>query len=162
MSEAKRMAELHRSVYEGDATGEAWHGAALKPLLKDVAAHEASRNTGASRHTILQLVLHVAYWEEVFLRRLNGEKVDAPLNSPDDWPPNRKLTEAEWHDALARLDNAHRSLGDAIANFSEAKLQEKMPGKEYDNYSVIHGLIHHVVYHTAQIVLLKKASRRDS
>jgi uncharacterized damage-inducible protein DinB len=162
MTERQRIAELYRSVYEGDASGEAWHGAALKPLLKDVTAHEASRNPGVGRHTVLQLVLHLAYWEEIFLRRLNGETVDAPLNSPEDWPANRKVADAEWHAALARLDKAHTALSEAVAQCSDAKLQEKAPGKDYDNYTVIHGILHHAVYHTAQIVLIKKACRHDT
>lgn len=162
MTEAKRIAGLLDSVYLGDANGEAWHGAALKPLLKDVTAHEATRNVGLSRHTILQMVEHIAYWEEVFARRLKGEIVDAPLNSPEDWPENRKLSEAEWQSLLARLDRAHSGLRDVIASCSEAMLGKNMPSKSYDNYTVVQGLIHHVVYHTAQIVLLKKASRRDS
>jgi len=162
MTGPKRTAELLDSVYQGDAKGEAWHGAALKPLLRDVTAHEASRNPGIGRHSILQMVLHIAYWEEIFLRRLNGEVVDAPLNSREDWPENHKVTDAEWRSALARLDKAHSALRDGIARCSDATLEEKMPGKDYDTYAAIHGLINHVVYHTAQIVLLKKALRRDS
>lgn len=156
MTEAKRMAELYRSVYEGDANGEAWHGAALKPLLQDVTAEQASRNDGANSHSILQMVLHLAYWEEIFLRRLNGEIVNAPVNSPDDWPPNHKVTGAEWQAALTRLDNAHSALHKGIAGCSGAKLGERLAGREYDNYVVLHGIIHHAVYHTAQIVLIKK------
>lgn len=162
MNEARNMAKLLDSVYLGDATGEAWHGAALKTLLNDVTAHEASRNSGVCRHSILQMVEHIAYWEEVFARRLNGEAVDAPLNSPDDWPENQKLTEAEWMAALARLDAAHAALRETIASCSDAKLEQLMPAKDYNHYTVVHGLIHHVVYHTAQIVLLKKVHRRDS
>ena len=162
MTEAQRISELFRSVYEGDASGEAWHGAALKPLLRDVTAHEASRNPGVGRHTMLQLVLHIAYWEEIFLRRLNGETVDAPLNSPEDWPPNHKISDAEWHAALERLDKAHAALSGAVASCPDAKLKEKMPGKAYDNYTVIQGLLHHTVYHTAQMVLIKKACQHDS
>jgi len=156
VSEAKRMAELYRSVYEGDAKGEAWHGAALKPLLKNVTAEQASRSDGGGSHSILQMVLHIAYWEEIFLRRLNGEMVDAPLNSPDDWPPNHKVNSAEWHAALSRLDKAHSALRKAIAGCSDAQLEKRVPGKNYNNYVVLHGIIHHAVYHTAQIVLLKK------
>jgi len=156
MTEAKRMAELYRSVYEGDEKGEAWHGAALKPLLQNVTAEQASRDDGGSGHSILQMVFHIAYWEEIFLRRLNGEIVDAPLNSPDDWPPNRKVTAAEWQAALGRLDNAHSALHKAIADCSDAKLEKIAPAKNYTNYVVLHGIIHHAVYHTAQVVLLKK------
>lgn len=73
------MAELYRSVYEGDDHGEAWHGPALKSLLKGITSGQASRSPQGKGHSILQLVLHMAYWEEIELRRFNGEVVDAPL-----------------------------------------------------------------------------------
>src|SRR5690349_13533590 len=114
MGEAKRIAELYRSVYEGDNNGEAWHGLALKPLLKSVTAEQAARVPSTGAHSILQLVLHIAYWEEVVLRRLQGEVVDAALNTLDDWPSNRKLTSAEWQAALSRLEKSHLALREAI------------------------------------------------
>ncbi|HKT24575.1 MAG TPA: DinB family protein [Terriglobales bacterium] len=156
MSEAKRIAELYRSVYEGDKNGEAWHGLALKPLLKSVTVEQAARvpNTGA--HSILQLVLHIAYWEEVVLRRLNGEVVEAPLNTPHDWPPNRKLTNSEWQAALNRLENSHLALRRAIESVTDDKLKQIVPKRDHDNYTLLHGIIQHCVYHSGQIALVKK------
>jgi len=101
MSEATRMAELYRSIYEGDDHGEAWHGPALKSLLKGITSGQASRSPQGKGHSILQLVLHMAYWEEIELRRFNGEVVDAPLNSPDDWPSNRKISDSGMAECVA-------------------------------------------------------------
>jgi uncharacterized damage-inducible protein DinB len=157
MSEAKRMAELYRSVYEGDDKGEAWHGPALKPLLKDVTAPQASRSSETGGHSILQLVLHLAYWEETILRRLQGEIIDAPLNSPDDWPSNRKLTDSDWKAALSRIEKSHTALRRSIENCSDEKLKQTVPDRNHDNYMLLHGIIHHCVYHTAQIALTKKS-----
>lgn len=156
MSEAKRIAELYRSVYEGDKNGEAWHGLALKPMLKSVPAEQAARAPKTGAHSILQLVLHIAYWEEVVLRRLNGEVVEAPLNSPDDWPSNRKLTEADWKAALTRLEKSHTALRKAIESVTDDKLKQMVPRRDHDNYALLHGIIHHCVYHSGQIALVKK------
>jgi uncharacterized damage-inducible protein DinB len=109
-------------------------------------------------HSILQLVLHLAYWEEIILRRLQGEIVDAPLNSPDDWPSNRKLTDSDWKAALYRLEKSQAALRKAVENCSDEKLKEKVPDRNYDNYTLLHGIIHHCVYHSAQIALAKKTS----
>ena len=157
MNETKRMAELYRSVCEGDANGEAWHALALVPLLRDVTAEQASRDPKLGKHSILQLVQHIAYWEEVTLRRFNGEVVEAPLNTPDDWPKNRKLTDSEWKGVLARLRASHVELRRAIEQSPEEKLGQKVPGKSYDNYTLLHGIIHHCVYHSGQIAALKKS-----
>jgi uncharacterized damage-inducible protein DinB len=158
MSEAARIAQLYRSVYEGDDNGEAWHGPALKPLLKDVSGEQASRAPVVGQHSILQLVLHIAYWEEIERRRFLGETVNAPLNTPDDWPSNRKVTEVEWQSVLARLQASHAALGKAIEAASDEQLKKQVPGRNHDNYTLLHGTIDHCVYHTAQIALLKKAA----
>ncbi|HVH89189.1 MAG TPA: DinB family protein [Terriglobales bacterium] len=156
MSEAKRIAELYRSVYEGDRNGEAWHGLALKPLLKGLTAEQASRASKTGDHSILQLVLHIAYWEEIVLRRFKGEVVDAALNTPDDWPPNRKLTDAEWQAALTRLDKSHVALRNAIEACSDEKLKQTVPKRDHDNYTLLHGIINHCVYHSGQIASVKR------
>jgi uncharacterized damage-inducible protein DinB len=156
MTETKRIAELYRSVYEGDKNGEAWHGVALKPLLKGLTAEEASRVPKTEAHSILQLVLHIAYWEEIVLRRFNGEIVDAPLNTPDDWPSNRKPTEAEWQAALTRLETSHTALRKAIEASSDDKLKQMVPKRDHNNYTLLHGIIHHCVYHSGQIAAVKK------
>ena len=157
MSECKRIAQLYRSVYQGDGNAEAWHGPALKPLLKDVTAELASRTPAIGRHSILQLVLHIAYWEEIELRRFQGEVVDAPLNTPDDWPSNRKVTEKDWQSILSRLDASHAALLKAIERSTDEQLSKQVPGRNHDNYTLLHGTIDHCVYHTAQIALLKKS-----
>jgi len=156
MTEAKRMAELYRSVYEGDNNGEAWHGRALKPLLRGVTAEQASGFPRAGEHSIVQLVLHIAYWEEIVLRRFQGEVVDAPLNTPDDWPANRRLSHAEWQATLTRLDKAHAAMHEAMAGASDEKLKQMVPKRDHDNYTLLHGIIHHCVYHSGQIASVKK------
>jgi uncharacterized damage-inducible protein DinB len=157
MTECSRMAELYRSIYEGD-NGEAWHGPALLPLLKDVSAEQASLTPIPGAHSILQLVLHLAYWEEVVLRRFSGELANAALNDENDWPRNRPVSAEEWRAALLRLDHSHQALQGAIAGCADARLDDKVTGRDYSLYILLHGIIDHCVYHSAQIALLKKAS----
>lgn len=156
MSEGRRIAELYRSVYEGDNNGEAWHGPALKALLKDITPEQASQ-TPVGMHSILQLALHIAYWEEVVLRRFNGEVVDAPLNTPDDWPLNRKVSTDEWHAVVIRLDEAHLGLRRAMEGCPDERLDRKVPKRDHTNYVLLHGIVDHCIYHSGQIALVKKA-----
>jgi len=154
------MADLYDSFYLGDEKGEAWHGIALKPLLRDITAAQASHEREVGGHSILQLVWHIAYWEEVTLRRFNGEVVDAPLNTENDWPANRCGSDAEWQSALNRLENSHTALRQAIEASSDEKLKQRVPGRNYDNYVLLHGIIHHGIYHSGQVALIKKATSK--
>ena len=157
MHEAKRIAQLYKSVYAGDENGEAWHALALKPLLRDITAEQASRAPKVGSHSIFQLVHHIGYWEEVVLRRFQGEIVDAPLNTPDDWPPQRGANAADWQAVLARLDKSHAALLKAMQSAADEKLDKQVPGRNHDNYTLLHGIIDHAIYHSAQIAMLKRA-----
>jgi hypothetical protein len=39
----------------------------------------------------------------------------------------------------------------------DSRLTERVPGKDYDIYFMLHGAVQHALYHAGQIALLKKA-----
>jgi hypothetical protein len=36
-------------------------------------------------------------------------------------------------------------------------LEDKFPNREYSHYVALHGIVHHIIYHTGQIALVRKA-----
>ena len=69
-SEGARIADqLRRAFY-----GSAWHGPALLELLEDVDAATAAAKPLPDVHSIWELVLHIAVWDDAALRRLDGKK----------------------------------------------------------------------------------------
>lgn len=152
MSETARIVDLLERTYDG----EAWHGPSLRAILQDVTATVAARKPGEGGHSIWELVAHIAQWEGVTLRRLQGEPVEFDLDTEGDWPPVTDVSEAAWQQVLARLDKNHRDLREGIVSAGDAKLLEKAPNREFTHYVALHGIIHHRVYHAGQIALLKK------
>ncbi len=151
MSEVERIVDQLRRAYEG----EAWHGPPLKQILAGITAEQAARRPVANAHSIWELVLHIAVWESVVSRRLAGEIVQP---SPEqDWPPVRDTSEAAWKKALAELERGHMQLRQSIAALSDARLMDKVPGKDDSVYVLLHGVVQHDLYHAGQIALLKKA-----
>jgi len=74
-----------------------------------------------------------------------------------DWRAVRDDSEAAWLTAKDRLfENAER-LAQAIEGFDDAKLQNTVPGRQYDFYYLFHGIVQHSLYHGGQIAMLKKA-----
>ena len=55
--------------------GEAWHGDSVLEILAGVSAAAAARQPIASAHSIWELVLHIATWDSVAVRRADGEAV---------------------------------------------------------------------------------------
>jgi uncharacterized damage-inducible protein DinB len=41
-------------------------------------------------------------------------------------------------------------------------LNEIVPGAEYDFYTLLHGIIHHDLYHNGQVGILKKSASKTS
>ena len=138
-------------------SGPAWHGASLEENLKGLTAEQAAARPVAEAHSIWELVLHIANWNEIVSRRLAGEKVEGKLDTEYDWPKGAGGEERAWKDAVERLKRSYDTLHKAIAAASDETLEEPAVSRKHSNYVLAHGIIHHIVYHSGQIGLLRKA-----
>ncbi len=152
MSEIQRINEQLRQAFEGNA----WHGPAVRELLADVTAARAAARPLPSAHSIWEIVLHMATWECVVCRRLQGETI-ADLPPEQDWPAIQDTSEAAWRKAIQDLERANHALREEIARVDEKGLAGTVPGKEHSVYTMLHGIIQHDLYHAGQVALLKKA-----
>ena len=150
-SESFLIADQLRRAFEGDA----WHGPALLELLRDMDATTAAATPLPNVHSIWELVLHVAAWDGAACRRLGGEKVQ--LTGTANFPALPKPTQASWHEAIAGAKHTHDVLVKTVADLPESRLRERVPGKRYDFYFMLHGVAQHALYHAGQIAILKKA-----
>jgi len=149
--EAARIADqLRRAFYGG-----AWHGPALIELLEDVDAATAAAKPLPKVHSIWELVLHVAVWDDAALRRLDGKKWQ-PTGLAN-FPPVSQPTEAAWRRAVSASKRTHDRLVKTVAALPDLRLGERVPGKRYDFYHMLQGIAQHELYHAGQIAILKKA-----
>jgi uncharacterized damage-inducible protein DinB len=149
-TESALIADQLRRAFEGDA----WHGPALLELLDDVDAATAAAKPLPDVHSIWELVLHVAAWDAVACRRLGGETVQ--LTGIANFPVVPKPTKAAWRKAVAQAKRMHAGLEKTVAGLTESRLRERVPGKKYDFYFMLHGVAQHELYHAGQIAILKK------
>lgn len=150
-SESALVADQLRRAFEGDA----WHGPAVLELLQDVDAAAAAAKPLPDVHSIWELLLHIAAWDAAAIRRLAGEKWQPEGTANFPLVP-KKVSEAEWHKAVAHAKETHDALVRTVADLSEARLRERVPGKKYDFYHMLHGVAQHELYHAGQIAILKK------
>ena len=134
--------QLRRAVY-----GDAWHGDALFEVLAGVSVAEAQAKVGGVGHSIEELTLHVAAWLEAAERRIGGDP--AVLLGEADWPVG-----GDWAAAQERVRITAERLLDVV---EKADLDAAVPGKAYDNYHLLHGVIQHTIYHAGQIALQKRS-----
>ena len=65
--------------------------------------------------------------------------------------------EAAWRKALTEAKRNHEKLVKTVAALPESRLRDRVPGKRYDFYHMLHGIAQHELYHAGQIAILKKA-----
>jgi uncharacterized damage-inducible protein DinB len=153
MTEVERILDQLRRAYEG----EAWHGPSVREALAGVTAEQAHARPLAGAHTIWELVQHIAVWEDVGRRRLEGDRAAIEISSPEDWPPADDKSEAAWEQAQAALDRRHQTFVKAISGVSQSRLDEPILEGLSSVYVTLHGVIQHDLYHAGQIAILKKA-----
>jgi uncharacterized damage-inducible protein DinB len=69
----------------------------------------------------------------------------------------RCIARCGGEDALAALDARYEALLRRVAGLGDAQLSQPVVGRPYDVHAMLHGIIHHNVYHTGQIALLRDA-----
>jgi uncharacterized damage-inducible protein DinB len=153
MTEIERILDQLKRAYEGNA----WQGPSVREALAGVTAAQAQARPLTNAHSIWELVQHIAVWEDVGRRRVEGDRAPIDISSPEDWPLADEKNQTAWEQAKAALDRGHESLREAIARVPESRLDEPIFEGMSTVYVTLHGVIQHDLYHAGQIAMLKKA-----
>jgi uncharacterized damage-inducible protein DinB len=154
MTETFRLADQIRRAFEGNA----WHGDSILELLADVNAGTAAARPIKNAHSIWEILLHIAAWDDVAYRRIGGAAVK--LTDEQNFPAVTDTSEAAWSQAIETTKGIHNQLIKAVAAFPDSRLTDQVPGqseKYYNYYYLFSGIVQHELYHAGQIALLKKA-----
>src|SRR5688500_1556159 len=148
-TEIQNLFSLLKQTYEKGA----WHGPSVMEGLENISDEQAFGRL-PNTHSIIELVAHMTAWRTYIVEKLKGNvtyKVTDELNFPQI---------RNWKQAVQQLDESQAQLISAVEKFPSQKLQEQFPGPEqpFTYYNVLHGIIHHDLYHTGQIMLIKKAT----
>jgi uncharacterized damage-inducible protein DinB len=154
MTEAELIAEQLRNAFDGDA----WHGPALLELLADVDAATAAAHPLPNVHSIWELVLHVAAWDDAVNRRIVLGRLGRALelNDAENFPPVRDKSAAAWKKTIAHAKKTHAALLKTVKALPDRRLRDRVPGKKYDIGFMLEGVVQHELYHAGQIAILKK------
>jgi hypothetical protein len=152
-SESLRIADQLRRAFTGDP----WHGSPLIELLAGLTAEQARSRPLRPVHSVWELVLHVDVYLRVALDASRGVAMPKLYGTEGDWPVLRDDSSAAWIAAQDSLFQNAERLAQAMERFDDAKLQDTVPGRQYDFYYLFHGIVQHSLYHGGQIAMLKKA-----
>ena len=142
--------ELKRSF-----DGEAWHGPALMEILDGIDARTAAARPLPTAHSIWELVLHLAAWEDVVRRRIHGE--NCTLTDEQNFGHVERVNDSAWQQAVGNLRDKRARLLETVSKLPDSRLNDRVPGKDYNLLFMLLGVVQHAAYHGGQISLLKRA-----
>ncbi len=153
--EAVRVAEQLRNAF----TGEPWHGYPILTLTKNIPVELAAAKMVPGAHSIWEIVLHIDIYVRAAIDAIAGTPIPRMWGTEVDWPSPAQFQQELWRkDLLAAMRNAE-ALAVAVESMPDAKLAETVPGRTYDFYYLLHGIIQHSLYHAGQIALLTSAGK---
>jgi uncharacterized damage-inducible protein DinB len=150
MSEIDRIQDQLKRAFEGPA----WSGPSVLEALDGVSATRAAKRPIKGAHSIWELALHIAVWEDVVRRRALGEQFNP--SDAQDWPAVSARTPAAWGSAIRKLKAGHGKLREVVASFDDARLDQPLVPGGSSAYVQFHGAVQHDLYHAGQIAVLKK------
>lgn len=148
--------ELDRIIdlLERTTAGDAWHGPNINGVLSDVSLVQAVVRINGS-HSIAELVQHITMWRIFAIKKLQGDaSFDITLES--NFKHIKSVTEKEWEGLLTNLKHSQETLIKELGGKDDSILSEMVPGRDYNFYVLLQGIIQHDVYHLGQMVFLKK------
>jgi uncharacterized damage-inducible protein DinB len=156
-TELDRIKTLLNATFHGGA----WHGPSVLENLQGIKP-KAAGNRQKNIHTIAELVYHITTWRIFALKKIQGDAEFLIKTEKQNWGNLKEIDEFEWETLQMELTLSHDELMTALGEKDDSFLLEIVPGAEYDFYTLFHGIIHHDLYHSGQIGILKKSAPKAS
>lgn len=158
MTEIERLQDVLRRVYDGDA----FYGDPMAKVLEDIDSLQSIWTPEGASHCIWQLLRHMTVWTDIIRKRLTSPTLVELTNPDENFPNTPTPIHDNWNAARDSFKAAWDALIQDIGRFPQSKLDEKVPGRDYTFYVMLHGAAHHGLYHLGQISMLKAMYKRST
>ncbi|MEL6917172.1 MAG: DinB family protein [Bacteroidota bacterium] len=111
-----------------------------------LSAKQAMWKDSTENHSIVELVSHMGYWNEVYLKVLAGEDFsDLDINNEKTF---EVYTDKEWEGVIVKLDSVQTELELMVEKANKAQLSDRAQD--------LLDLTAHNAYHVGQIIYIRK------
>jgi len=141
-----------------------WHGApeALRVLV-GVNSQTAVWRPYAGANGIRDIALHITYFENVVANRLSGTDLPVEFDlRKRGWPVVfDAVEEKQWRAERQFMKATRERLVEAVKSFDPRKLDQVVSEKSgMTAMELIHGIVDHTLYHTAELGMLKRLAKQ--
>jgi uncharacterized damage-inducible protein DinB len=151
--EIQYIIKLLQAVYDGTP----WYGRNIKEICSEINGTIALRKPNEQQHSIVELLYHMITWREFIISRLQaGNDKTMKYFEENDW---RNLDHSDatlWDKGLKLLEDTQMLLVRLLDNQKDELLNQQVAEREYNYRALLHGIIHHDIYHLGQIAYAKK------
>ncbi|MEM8525383.1 MAG: DinB family protein [Bacteroidota bacterium] len=134
--------------------GKAWHGPNILETLSTITSKETTERIGSSNN-IAELLHHIYAWRIFVIKRFSGEH-EFEVSDEFNFQRFETIDEKAWKHLKEQLAHSQEQLVETIEKFDPEKLSKEVSNRDYTYLDLLHGIIHHDLYHLGQIVLLRK------
>jgi len=118
----------------------------FKQAVKGLTHEQATQKMHKDCQTIFEIVAHLTYWNERYLKKMRGEIQDSPMQE------NNQLTFTQsgfknWDELLQKAEEVFSGW---------VKHLETLTEKDTEHFTAISNTAMHNAYHIGQIVFLRK------
>jgi hypothetical protein len=157
-TEILKLAEQVKEAYEGAP----WFGKSATQLLLDTTVVEAYVQP-AGQHSILELVWHMVNWKRFVINRLRWDDTTSLQTfEEEDWRTLDHNDEHLWQQGLQLFHQTHNELVEVLQQQTDDLFNQPVAGRSYRYHALLHGILHHDVYHLGQIAYIQKLLRAQA
>ena len=149
-NELDKIIDNFDTVFRGDA----WHGPSVMEFLNSMPIETVDAQKYFSKHTICQIVFHLAAWRKFVFEKLNDNIRYDLVTEEDNYGNENEITKENWSNLVSNLRESQEALLTKLAAFDDSLLTRLVPGQDYDFYKLLTGLIQHDTYHLGMIWVL--------
>jgi hypothetical protein len=150
MAEAKRIADQLVRAFEGDT----WTGRSIREIVAGFTPEQAASRPIPGANSAWEIVGHIGAWLATTRARVAGQPAEP--TPEENFPAATAVTLEAWQGVWRGVESEYRGLAREIEALPDERLEDRVPGRDYPVYHLLHGVIQHSLYHAGQLVVLAK------
>ena len=147
--------KMYAAQLNENFAGEPWFGRNIQAILKEINEDIASQKPNG-QHSILELLYHMINWRLFTINRLEKSSATVKSFEENDWQVLDHQDKSLWQKGIEQLNDTQQRLLNLINTMKDEELQSPVHERDYENRTLINGIIQHDIYHLGQIAYIKK------
>ena len=147
--------KMYAAQLNENFAGEPWFGRNIQAILKEINEDIAYQKPNG-QHSILELLYHMINWRLFTINRLEKSSATVKSFEENDWQVLDHQDKSLWQKGIEQLNDTQQRLLNLINTMKDEDLQSPVHERDYENKTLINGIIQHDIYHLGQIAYIKK------